>query len=421
MDLNNASSPPMPLLPHVTFLLPGLESSQKRKLFHHFMTCWLPIGLRSHAHPGYTDISDLYRMGLQLRGLMDIYLGIAALHISMTGAQTDLLATQYYDSAVSMLKNSIERELVEGTEESVLNLTMFLFIFEKWTSHTVSNAMIHLEGMSQLFKVRKAIAASSTSITPLQRISAESFIYNIATMSLFHPYSDKLLENFSWSDMAEYFQKTPFPGYSEFANSPVLGSFLNLYRLVFEVTRLSRHTPLQGPDLDQALGYEQQLISFRNELVRRLANLQGPDERDCLRGALLYALTLQIFLFKVLHISASPAHPIVQRRALEAFTLVRNCSMAVNCSPYFCWPLSILACAVTYEDDVLLLRERLGEIWKASFCGHVKRVLMLLEDVWERAQDDKMTSIHYEKSFSNGLDRLLHAGGLLDTIRIREL
>jgi hypothetical protein len=54
------------------------------------------------------------------------------------------------------------------------------------------------------------------------------------------------------------------------ANSPILGSHFELFNIIFEITRLSRHTPLSPSDEIKAIDYKRQLDFIQQRLTQAL-------------------------------------------------------------------------------------------------------------------------------------------------------
>ena len=238
--------------------------------------------------------------------------------------------------------------------------------------------MFHLEAAGQLFKLRKAkgiTSISEASSTPLHlyRVATESFLYHIATMALFHEDIDELSNKFSWADLHDGLNSNPFPDASKFANSPITGPLHNVYRLVFEVTELSRHVPLEGEDYQNALQYKLELETLKETLPQESEeDSTNPLALSLEQSDLLYVLPLQIYLFKVLHPEVPATHVYIQSLVRECMPLIQDCLVGDPSNFNLWWPILILSCAVQSPADVSLLKERLIEIWKCTLCGHIE-------------------------------------------------
>lgn len=283
--------------------------------------------------------------------------------------------------------------------------------------------MRHLEGAAQIIRLRKAKsnrdALYLSSRAQFDRLATESFAYHVATVSLFYDDVDRLSSKFSWADIDEALQNAPFPRASELANSPILGLCPSIYRLTFEITRLSRHAPLQGRDLAEGQQCRRELDTLKAPLLS-----DGGEP-----SAQLYVAALEIFLAKLLRPETSPEDPHVRQLVQRCMALARLGSLTsgVPRHAFLCWPMVILACAIESPADIVLLKERLLELWSVSFCGHVRRAALVIERLWQWRSGDGSAEVADERMVTtssgsgvlkNGLDLLVGKGGLSRILNI---
>lgn len=106
------------------------RSIKENALFQHFGGEFIPLLFRTTAHPGFLSVSDIYITAVNHPWMMDIFLGLAALHLSQGGSELQSIAHQYYYTAIGNLRQNIEGGCTQGTEDWLLVATIFLYLFE---------------------------------------------------------------------------------------------------------------------------------------------------------------------------------------------------------------------------------------------------------------------------------------------------
>lgn len=278
--------------------------------------------------------------------------------------------------------------------------------------------MLHLGGLAQLFRARKLKGKMPDPQRPFHRIAAEAITYHLATYSVLYGNLDRLAQKFSWTDLDGYYDVEPCPEASHVANSPILGSPLSfeLFRMIFEITRLSRHTPLSRLHRLKALEYKEMLDRIQQKLTQAL-NFEGEGEHESGEGALLYTLATQLFLFKIMNPEVDADDPTIRHVSSQALLFVEKCRTDIACNSYFCWPLTILACVVRTEEGRELIERKMVECRRWIPSGQIHRTSSIIRAIWE---DDSIVHLGSSpgrtKAAPRGLDRLLHKDGLLDTL-----
>jgi hypothetical protein len=279
--------------------------------------------------------------------------------------------------------------------------------------------MHHLEAAAQLFKLRRArgfsVEFSSTTLA-FHRVVAESFLYHVATMSLLHEDLNRLSAKFSWADLEYGLTSVPFPDASTTANSPIIGQNPGLYQLMFDTTRLSSLVPLQGDDYLEALKYQDELRKWSN------TNRATIDEHgaEFVFSDALYIISLQIFLLKLLYPEILTSNPHIQLLIQRAIVLIRGSLGTITNSIHLCWPIFILACSIDSPADMLLLKEKLVELWKGSLCGQVRRWATVIGRMWKVKEEMSNKGIITVDSFNcfDGLDLLIHRKSFLSDLKM---
>jgi hypothetical protein len=276
--------------------------------------------------------------------------------------------------------------------------------------------MWHLGGVAQLFRIRKAKKILPDPRKPFHRIAAEAFTYHLATYSLLYGDLDYIARQFTWADLEGYDEVMPCPEASKVANSPIIGSQFELFRMIFEITRLSRHTPLTGSNRAKAFQYKYQLDLIQLRLTQDLNFEDEGDEHETKEGAMLYALATQLFLFKVMNPEVDTGNPTIRHISSQALLFVEKCRINVACNSYFCWPLIILACAVRTEEGKELIEKKMGECRRWTHSGQIHRTSNIIKAIWKHETSDYVDGASTTLKQPRGLDRFLHKNGLADTL-----
>lgn len=115
---------------------PTTASSRERMLFHHFANHIMSRAIQAHAHPVYGEYKDAYQLGFQMPDIMNVYLGIAALHIARDDKKASLVATRLYTPSINAVWRRIKDGEVDGTEEWLFVSTVFMILFEVASLHS---------------------------------------------------------------------------------------------------------------------------------------------------------------------------------------------------------------------------------------------------------------------------------------------
>ncbi|KAL2063307.1 hypothetical protein VTL71DRAFT_5112 [Oculimacula yallundae] len=402
----------------ITWYPVNLGEGQEKLLFHHFSTCTLPTAIRRHAHPLYSKYHDVFHFAFENPDIMSVFLGIAALRISQNNENFAINATKFYNPSVSAVSRYIKGGKVDGTEEWLLVLIAFMVIFETSRFELCSNVMLHLRGLAQVFHIRKLKHVLPDQQRPFHRISAEAFAYHLATYSVLHSVDeiDGVAMQFSWTDLEDYSRLMPFPDASELANSPILGLEFDLFKVVFEITRLSRKTPLKVSDMAIAVEFKEHLDLAQQQLIQDLKLEKADDEHENHKIALLYTLVVEIFLLKVMDPEIDVENLNIRRLLSQALLFLDKCRVYAACNSFFCWPLIVLACAVRTDEQKGLIERKMGECRQWTHSGQIHRSSTIIEAIWKDDLPEASNGDYNASERPRGLDRLLHKEGLVDTL-----
>jgi Fungal specific transcription factor domain len=111
-------------------IYPSLSSPEQHSLFIHFINQFSPLLVRPHAHPGFADHSYIFSLALGVPALMDVFLACSAIHLSENHPRMESIAMKHYSSAVTVLRKLIDEKEVDGTEDWLLTMAIFLCLFE---------------------------------------------------------------------------------------------------------------------------------------------------------------------------------------------------------------------------------------------------------------------------------------------------
>lgn len=114
------------------------------------------------------------------------------------------------------------------------------------------------------------------------RISAESLVYFVSTLSLYYSEVDYVGDDINWDTLTHYLDGDVFGDASQQSSSPILGGNWRLYRSIFQITKLSHNVPLETESLARGQELELELFQFERGLVD-IAKLERQDliQKSC--------------------------------------------------------------------------------------------------------------------------------------------
>lgn len=186
-------------------------------------------------------------------------------------------------------------------------------------------------------------------MTKVYRIAAECVIFNAATMGLYLPQKYGL--SHMWNDLlTELFPDgvTIYGG-----SSPFLGGLHEIYRLMLRITSIF----WEQSDFAEVEGEYHAIMSRLVSLDEMVPVYFGHSTTD-LRGIFLYQgkhrlhiCMLQLLLYLVTRPVANIDKNQVLVYTTRALSLLREYDLKEDNNPAICWPLIVLACVVSEEDD----------------------------------------------------------------------
>ncbi|RFU30111.1 hypothetical protein B7463_g6203, partial [Scytalidium lignicola] len=351
--------------------------------------------VRAHAHPDFQKHIYMISMALHIPSVLDALLACTASHLAvkMGDKEFQTLASKYYTSAIRGTRKKLNNENVTGTEDWLFTSMIFFYLYEKWSPNQICNAACHIRGAIQLLGLRQKAFHNGLSEAPLsfQRITAESLVYHMTTLSLFNEDLDDISEDFLFEQLQGFLSVDAFPNSSTPANSPVLGSSADIWRIVLLVARLTHCIPLAETELSSA---EALSIELRT-LYTSLATITETDTTYCTRGQQFYIVALRILLLIISDLNVGIDSRGIQSLVVEAVKLLRS--------------------GLTYTlcNHIATIRGVLADMWERSYSGYVMKASQTLDVIWRRSSptngDPTSTSTmkHEERPVQSCLDILI--------------
>jgi hypothetical protein len=264
-------------------------------------------------------------------------------------------------------------------------------------------------GAVQIFEMRLRKSDASKQVSPFERVMAESVLYHAAIVSFYVEFEDGVLSEFF--DSLDYIYKSrPYRHASLWANSPVLGVGSKLYRIICTICQLCRRTPLRPRDqiLTGALAEELRAAEIFEE---QASSLQSNDTEtfDCFNSSKLYVIAAKILLYKLQHPEIQESDHWIQSQVQDGMDILRVMPKVYECVQYICWPILVLGCALVDDSDIMLVRQKLKDMWDKSFCGDITRAALALEASWKVTRQTQLeTTAQVTTVVESGLSLLLH-------------
>lgn len=252
-------------------------------------------------------------------------------------------------------------------------------------------------------------------MSPSSRISAESFVFFKCTTSLYYADIDRVADIVSWEDLEVYLNFDIIPNAKPYENSHLLGFDWQIYKICFDIVRLSHKLPLDTTSRVEAEDLEKEILN-NDKKYRRLADENKDDSRICrvMHEALMFTLASQILVFKILHPATKASQPKIKQLVGETMDLIKILSKEKGCLPYHAWPIAIASCAVTTEDQLLFLQQTHQTTWIESYCGNSLRLKRAVENFWEAYEIGKEKCTTLENDEKDILDVLICGRGLFE-------
>ncbi|KAG4438821.1 hypothetical protein IFR05_005712 [Cadophora sp. M221] len=379
-------------------------------LLYHFQNAFIPILIRSHAHPIYQDSSYLCSLQNSAEWVRRAFLANAASYASWTIPYLRPLAMMHYSQAVSSLQVALDEGQVNGSEDSTLAAVVFLLLFEKCQAEPSSLASTHLRGLAHLMRMRSRKSpenSSKSQILPFHRLVTESFAYQIATLSIVSPEIRALAPLFTWDELGATMCVKLLPGDLEYSASPLLGHHRDLFKLIYEVSCMFGQDNIPEDRAMKAGSQDESLEEMLEELDRSSSRCLSllDDDSAYENETKLYITSTQILTFKLRNPDAPINHPRIRSLSDTTLKLLRSCKVSTLCSDFFCWPVLVLGYTVIDEEDMQFLNEKLVELWQTSYCGQIKRTASVLNEVWNfRRRQRRLRGFREDQLPSNALD-----------------
>lgn len=250
---------------------------------------------------------------------------------------------------------------------------------------------------------------SATTTTPIQQMCAAALLYHAATTALLSPDINGLPDDVSWEQVQHYLG----PSYPSRFAMP-----LSLCRVILEISRLARRTPLSDQDEPIAIWLREQLDPWL-PLPSASEAFSGEHDRadEIATAATLYALAADILLLKVTQPRLEAEDSRVQGRVKQILNVLQAEVQGLFWNQHYSWPFAIVGCAVQREREMLFLLGRLEKLWERSHWGDVKRTSELLRRMLRSRRQTVQSAFPRAVRSPNSnhyFDQLLHLDGFIN-------
>lgn len=238
--------------------------------------------------------------------------------------------------------------------------------------------MSHLLGASRIMALKVRIATDQlTRTSAFQQMCAAALLYHAATTAFLSPDISRLPEDTMWKQLQKFIE----PSYTSFFAIPP-----TLCRLILEISRLARRSPLNNHD-------KQLANNLRDQLQPYLPLQLTPDEvifseenhdhevEEIKKAAQLYALSADILLLKTANPELTAKDSRVQAQVKQIMKVLQSDVQGLFWNQHYSWPFAILGCVVQRETEMLFLLGRLERLWERSHWGDVQRTVILLRNM----------------------------------------
>ncbi|KAH8803653.1 fungal-specific transcription factor domain-containing protein [Xylogone sp. PMI_703] len=377
---------------HVSSFPPSLDSPINRRLVHYLTNNFLPMLVRMHAHPDFHKHAYMMSLALHIPSVLDILLACVASHLAGKTGEQELqdLASKYYSLAIQGTRKKLDSETITGAEDWLFITIIFFYLYEIWSPNQLFNAACHIRGAIQLMAFRNKALQSGLSSAPLSflRITAESVLYHLTTLSLFIEDLDGVSEDPVFEHTQAFLGLNIFPKSSTTVNSPVLGSSADMWRIILLIGRLSRNVPLTSDELHTATAlnvelrvWHAQLSSIQSDTgIRTEAEITQFDESHR-----LYIVAVRILLLMILNLNVAIDMEDIQDLVSEGAELLHSGLTYTRCSQFFCWPTLILGSVSIEQDHIATIYKVLADMWNRSYSGYVMKARQTLDAIWCRS------------------------------------
>jgi hypothetical protein len=284
---------------------------------------------------------------------------------------------------------------------------------QRWNAIGTSAAISHLEGVARMINLRleKCLQYPGTPIDLLSRIVCEALVYHVSTINFLYADIDRVDDLICWEEWSTFLEHEFFPGAPAYVSSPLLGMNWKVYRTGFDIVRLSHIDLLSPAEYANGQALEAESLRQEEEAQQELEECRRHiGAHNLLQQTLFRIFSAEILIFKVLRPETRTWHPRIRELVRKALDIARDGIIPNECTPYFQWPVAIVSCAITEEEDMLLIRRILEKLWDDTYCGEVNRLRKAVEVFWKSARMKKRG----ESLPEDLLDVLINSGGLFN-------
>jgi hypothetical protein len=243
------------------------------------------------------------------------------------------------------------------------------------------------------------------------RVIAECVIYNLATLTPFCTKVEPTLDN--WGDVLERL----FPG-DGVSTSPFLGGLQDIYRVQLKIHMLLRRVDRRPNDLDSIRSQPlviRECSEQLDKLERQVSSLSpfrsGDDEAFALYKAKhrIAILATRIHLRKVESPLATSLDCRIQLYVAEAIAILKDQDIREPGNPSMRWPLTVLGCASTSNEDFDLVTTKMQEKEKILDPANSRKLTTAYTLLYRRRRACASLPLGFRKNgvFTQPIDLLL--------------
>jgi hypothetical protein len=214
-----------------------------------------------------------------------------------------------------------------------------------------------------VFQLAQPATIMDAGMVNILRVFAECVLFNLASLTPFCETIDPTLDD--WGDALDRL----FPGDGA-STSPFLGGLQGLYRVQLRIHMLLRSVKQtsNGPSVDRSRlevirECSDQLDTFEQQLLSLSPYRSGDYAAVRLYKAKhrIFILTARIHLHKVAHPEATALDYRIQSYVNRAIAILRIQDIKEPGNPAMRWPLTVLACATSSDEDFRLVTDKMRE------------------------------------------------------------
>lgn len=249
----------------------------------------------------------------------------------------------------------------------------------------------------------------------LYRIAVECWLYNLATLAIYHPFPTDLMDLIEWKFLDETFGAPLHSQQLAVHTSPFIGGSHVLYKLMLEVITYARE---DAPHLDRVLKtaqWSEQLNTMSYSIGTYFKVLSAEVAYLYYWKFLLHIYALRIVLIKIADHEALSSCPQICRIIADARSVFEQKTTLEARNPALAWPLVIFLCASHQSSDLDFFTSTITAIRDNFDPGHYKRLTLVLNILKRKPVLEVNDNLADSLPRNDTIDLLLAKDGILGT------